>query len=1045
MTSEAFFKRGSDYYSEQRSSIRDFEMVASDLMVISAVTKGSSNYVQSISVMRDEMGQVKLKGRCSCPVGRECKHVVSSALTFMVEHNFLSLKSKPKVSEGEAWLEALEATLTSPSERKSILVYRLSPTTEAGKMQLVFYRARLLKKGGYGKQNRIEYHQLMSSYNSRDFLSETDREILDLFGALESRVNRVAYIEGELGGLLLQKMVATGNAYWHGNRNTALSFGERLKSSIKWQEGGRESKLELELPKYVEVLATQPPFYVDIKKHTVGRLELEGMDEKHLPLILKAPAIKNTEIQDFTLAALTMLPTLPLPSQMECEVVDEAPVARLHLFSALHGEQKAHMIELTFGYGNDLVYGAEVGAISLRKEDETIIKVMRDLAFENGAKQRLEAYGFSELIENTRALFMPLTNGLDLWRTFVSTGIAELESLGFEIEIDSTFMMKFSEVQSVDILVDEKQGWFDLNMHVEVEGQVVNLLEIVSELVSNVAINSEIPETLTFQLQENHFVTIPAEQFQPIVKTVLALYKGERVSRLEVQPYEVHTLPQKAKKVHYKGKATVSVNKLQEALKNFEGIKEVPVSQGLQATLRDYQQEGVNWLGFLESYGFGGILADDMGLGKTIQTLAFLQQHKEQGALQNPVLIVAPTSLLSNWKNEAKKFTPDLRIKIHHGLKRKKEIASMSDCDILITTYALLSRDIILLEQMQFDFFILDEAQNIKNHKSKAHAAAKKVKAKNAIALSGTPMENHLGELWAIFDVVMPNFLDDYKNFKTFYQTPIEKEHDLTRSAMLRERIAPFVLRRTKEKVAKELPAKTIMTRSITFEKDQAKLYEGIRISMEKRVRDVIKEKGLGKSHITILDALLKLRQVCCDPRLVPLEEAKSVQNSAKLEMLLELVEELLEEGRRILIFSQFTTMLSIIEEALLTRDVPLSKLTGSTTNREKVIEKFTSGEAHVFLISLKAGGVGLNLTQADTVIHYDPWWNPAAEDQATDRAYRIGQDKPVFVYKLIIEDSVEEKILALQAQKKDRANALYGDETESTSMDAASLLELFS
>lgn len=307
-------------------------------------------------------------------------------------------------------------------------------------------------------------------------------------------------------------------------------------------------------------------------------------------------------------------------------------------------------------------------------------------------------------------------------------------------------------------------------------------------------------------------------------------------------------------------------------------------------------------------------------------------------------------------------------------------------------------------------------------------------------------MENHLGELWAIFDVVMPNFLGDYKTFKTFYQTPIEQEHSQERQESLREKVAPFMLRRTKEKVATELPPKTIMTRSVTFEGDQAKLYEGIRISMEKKVREVIAEKGLGRSHITILDALLKLRQACCDPRLVPLAEAQKVKHSAKLEMLLELVEELLEEGRRILIFSQFTSMLSIIEEQLMQRDVPLTKLTGSTQNREKVIDKFTSGEAHVFLISLKAGGVGLNLTQADTVIHYDPWWNPAAEDQATDRAYRIGQDKPVFVYKLIIEDSVEEKILALQEQKKQLSNSLFNEKEEGVSvLDAESLLELFS
>jgi SNF2 family DNA or RNA helicase len=627
-------------------------------------------------------------------------------------------------------------------------------------------------------------------------------------------------------------------------------------------------------------------------------------------------------------------------------------------------------------------------------------------------------------------------NSIDIWREFIQNLLPVLEEKGYQIEVDKSFLFRFEKGGDITLNVEQNKSWFDVEMAVDFREGKLNILSLVSSLLEQNVDIENLPDTISFEGEENHFITLDAEQFRPILRTLVALYKGERVEQLHINPYEVHLLPKTGTFVKTSGSGKKAIKRLKKELESFDGIETLEQSSGLKATLRGYQQEGLNWLGFLERFGFGGILADDMGLGKTLQSLAFLQRLKEQKKLTLQVLIVAPKSLLGNWKNEVKKFTPDLTIEVHHGLKRDKKIHLDFKSDIVITTYALLSRDLALFEQMEFSYFILDEAQNVKNQKSKVHSAAKKINARNSVALTGTPMENHLGELWAIFDVVMPNFLGDYKTFKQFYQTPIEQEHSQERQQSLREKVAPFMLRRTKEKVATELPPKTIMTRSVVFEGEQAKLYEGIRVSMEKKVREVIAEKGLGRSHITILDALLKLRQVCCDPRLVPLAEAQKVKQSAKLEMLLELVEELLEEGRRILIFSQFTSMLAIIEEALMQRDVPLAKLTGSTQYREKVIERFTS---------LKAGGVGLNLTQADTVIHYDPWWNPAAEDQATDRAYRIGQDKPVFVYKLIIEDSVEEKILMLQEQKKKLSNSLFSEEEEGVAaLDAESLLELF-
>lgn len=1041
IATQSAFNAGMDYYRQSRSTIKSFETIAEGHMVVTAFTKGSANYIQSISVNVEGNG-VSLSGRCSCDTANNCKHVVSAALTFMNQNTAAPSRTRVQKSEADLWLERLEKSLEPEPVKKSILIYRISPSESKGKLQLVFYRARLLKEGGYGKQKRIEFHQLRASFRQRDFLTDNDREILELFGALESKVERNAHIEGELGALLLERMVKSGNCYWHGNRNRALTWGEPLSTSLLYKEEKRDQfRLTFDLGKQYEVLVTTPSSYVDTKNHVVGRLKAEDIGEKLLPLLLQAPLLNRDELEYFAINAIEMLPSLPLSDALEIKALSVAPTAKITL-SASSGR---HRLSLRFVYGDHELNGCTLQKNKIVKEGEAYLKIIRDPAYEKRVEAQLEKAGF---LADEECTFLPETGvktAIEIWREFIQEHLPLLEENGYVVEVDKSFLFRFEKGGDITLNVEEKQGWFDVGMEVDFREGKLDVLSLVSAFFEQHIDIENLPDTIALEVEENHFVTLDAEQFRPILKTLVALYKGERVEQLHISPYEVHLLPNTGHSVKIGGRGEKAITKLKKELESFDGIEKVAHSSGLKATLRGYQQEGLNWFGFLERFGFGGILADDMGLGKTLQTLAFLQRLKEQSKLTQPVLIVAPTSLLGNWKNEAKKFTPDLSLEVHHGLKRNKKIHLGFESDIVITTYALLSRDLALFEQMTFSYFILDEAQNIKNPKSKVHSAAKKINASNAVALTGTPMENHLGELWAIFDVVMPGFLSDYTTFKQFYQTPIEQEHSGERQESLREKLAPFMLRRTKEKVATELPPKTIMTRSVVFEGDQAKLYEGIRISMEKKVREVIAEKGLGRSHITILDALLKLRQVCCDPRLVPLAEAQKVKHSAKLEMLLELVEELLEEGRRILIFSQFTSMLSIIEEALTQRNIPLSKLTGITQNRDKVIERFTSGEAHVFLISLKAGGVGLNLTQADTVIHYDPWWNPATEDQATDRAYRIGQEKPVFVYKLIIEESVEEKILTLQEQKKQLSNSLFSEEEEGVAaLDAESLLELF-
>jgi len=475
-------------------------------------------------------------------------------------------------------------------------------------------------------------------------------------------------------------------------------------------------------------------------------------------------------------------------------------------------------------------------------------------------------------------------------------------------------------------------------------------------------------------------------------------------------------------------------------------VRKVETPASLQATLRDYQSEGLAWMQFLREYNLAGILADDMGLGKTVQTLAHILVEKEAGRLTHPALVIAPTSLMGNWQDEAAHFAPGLRVLLLQGKDRIQQFEQIKDADLVLTTYALLPRDEEKLREHEFHLVILDESHYIKNTRSKAAQSAGLLKAKHRLCLSGTPLENHLGELWSQFHFLLPGLLGDEKNFNSQFRHPIERQDDPLRRALLNRRIKPFLLRRTKDNVAKELPPKTEMVRKVELSGAQRDLYETVRLAMDQKVREEIDRKGVARSQIVILEALLKLRQVCCDPRLVKsLSSKKQTVGSAKLTDLMQMVEDLLEEKRKILVFSQFTSMLELIEQELEARDIPYALLTGETKDRSAQVAAFQQGAVPIFLISLKAGGVGLNLTAADTVIHYDPWWNPAAENQATDRAWRIGQEKPVFVYKLIAKGTLEEKIQILQQKKSDLAQSILAEgESQKMALTQEDLQQIF-
>jgi superfamily II DNA or RNA helicase len=453
---------------------------------------------------------------------------------------------------------------------------------------------------------------------------------------------------------------------------------------------------------------------------------------------------------------------------------------------------------------------------------------------------------------------------------------------------------------------------------------------------------------------------------------------------------------------------------------------EAPPLGNLAEVLRPYQEHGVGWLHFLRQNRFGGILADEMGLGKTLQTLAYLWTVKNSAeplkggtTCARPSLIVCPTSLVFNWANEAARFTPELKVVRLHGPKRQELFAEIPNADLVITSYGLIRRDAELYCGIEFDTVVLDEAQHIKNRQTQNAQAVKAIRSQHRLVLTGTPLENSVLDLWSIFDFLMPGYLGSSKDFKERYEIPIAREKSVEAQARLARRIRPFLLRRLKTEVAKDLPAKIEQVSYCELTPAQQSIYEQILDAGRKEITSAVEANGLQKSRMLILNALLRLRQICCDLRLLKLENVDPANASGKTDLFRELLEEVVDGGHRVLVFSQFVSMLTLLKEHLASEQIEYCYLDGSTTDRAGVVEKFQKTSIPVFLISLKAGGVGLNLTGADTVIHFDPWWNPAVEDQATDRAHRIGQSKVVTSYKLITRGTVEEKILNLQERKR--------------------------
>jgi superfamily II DNA or RNA helicase len=699
-------------------------------------------------------------------------------------------------------------------------------------------------------------------------------------------------------------------------------------------------------------------------------------------------------------------------------------------------------------------------------EGATRVVLERDRSAEMALAAGLKHRGFTPLHEilpahelndknrHSVVLQHPTTRASD-WLEFLdSPDCTALRADGWIVESDPNLGITIHDIRDFFPSIVSGKGkdidWFRFDVTGEFEGKTISLIPQIARAIREdwhlrYPDPDLIPESLLLPCDKpaDGHIRFPARRFLEMLEKVRHLFHGDSAKDGNVRLDRISAATVADALAIDSSETTRSLAALGRNLRNIQGLPASDPPASIRAELRHYQLDGFRWLQFLADHGLHGILADDMGLGKTLQTLAHLAAQAAKTA-GRPSLVIAPTSVVPNWAAEAEKFVPDLKVLVLHGGDRADRFDRIPAADLVLTSYPLLVRDLDQLHRHHWHTLVLDEAQAIKNPRAQTAISACGLKASHRVCLSGTPMENHLGELWSLMRFLMPGFLSDEKTFNTRIRKPIERDRSKSAQLALNRRVSPLILRRTKDQVATELPAKTTLIHNIDLPEKQADLYESVRAAMDERVRNAIADKGLAKSHIIVLDALLKLRQICCHPGLLKSEAAQNVSESAKLDYLTgELLPTLLEEGRRILLFSQFTSVLELISGHLDRAKTRYLKLTGQTKERAGMVGQFQTGGIPVFLISLKAGGTGLNLTAADTIIHYDPWWNPAAENQATDRAHRIGQTRPVFVHKLICRGTIEDRILALQKHKAALVEALLSEETTKLRIDEETLSQL--
>ncbi len=682
----------------------------------------------------------------------------------------------------------------------------------------------------------------------------------------------------------------------------------------------------------------------------------------------------------------------------------------------------------------EAIYGEDKYNLIDRYKSDIKVSELRDSEMERTTLEQIKPY--FPYFDTEKECFISLDDSDSIYN-ILQNGVPLLMRLGQVLTTD-----RFSRLS-----IRKK---IPVNVGVSVGSDIMNLeiqsTELSQEELLDV-LNSYRKKLKYHRLKNGEFVDLDGDNLQELVDLMEALHitpkefvKGKMKQPLYRALYLDKMLEQ-CQDVYSERDF-----KFKQLIKNFKTVEdaEYEVPKSLQKILRKYQKYGYRWLRTLENCHFGGILADDMGLGKTLQVITLILSHKNEATTNLPALIVTPASLVYNWKEEFARFAPTLEVSMIVGnqIERSELIENYQKADVLVTSYDLLKRDIDQYEDKSFSLEIIDEAQYIKNHTTAASKSVKLISATTRFALTGTPIENRLSELWSIFDYLMPGFLYSYENFRKEIETPIAKNNDEAVTLQLKRMVSPFILRRLKADVLKDLPDKLEENYYAVMDSEQQKLYDGQVVKMKQTLQKT-SEENFKKTKLQVLAELTKIRQICCDPSLL---FDNYLGQSAKRAVCIQLIENAIEGEHKVLLFSQFTSMLALLEKDLKAAGINYYKITGETNKQKRIdlVQQFNADDTPVFLISLKAGGTGLNLAGADIVIHYDPWWNVAAQNQATDRAHRIGQTKTVSVYKLIVKNSIEEKILKMQEDKKNLADAiLNGESSNIMDMTKDDLLQL--
>ena len=957
--------------------------------------------------------------RCTCRNPR-CAHLAAAAWAALDRYPQL------RKAEQKSFLPALTTTSQAPELRR--VVFDLTP----GEPPHACFVSLSLVGERSGKVEATTPRRVMSDPAAGQAARAVGRK---LGGGEATRTGVPAAAVGDV----LAALLGSGQARW-------AATGKQL---VPGEARSFDADAPPELPaKSAMLLGTGGPWYVDALSGAVGLVHLRR--PKPRPPILHrrqraaATGAVKAAASDQVIVERPVSPVLKL-TKLECP--DD--FGRLQVVNAL---------VLEFDYGGVIVEGHDERQFVRAEGPGGSTFVRRNLTGETAAFETLREDGFVQMrvsdgksAKGRRVLVFRGPQAAEAWHRFVALRVPALQSLGWQSRIESDFGPRLARVVGdCDVRIsDAEPGTFSLELGIEIDGVRQPLLPILSRIVERGGMDAAqvVDGELITSLDDGRVLKLPAERIRPLLAIigdlieaadrltgdVLMLPQGEAATVLELEDL----LPTRWENA-------AAIEAYATRFRGEPDIIPVELPAAFTAILRPYQQHGVDWLQHLASHQLNGFLADEMGLGKTAQTIAHLTIEHAAGRLDDPALIVVPTSLIANWTAELAKFAPHLRVVVLHGLDRHERRNRLQDTDVVITTYTVLARDIEQMRELRWHVAVLDEAQAIKSPDAKATRAVCQLDTRHRLCLSGTPIENNLEELWSQFAFLMPGLLGERRNFTKRFRTPIEKRGDEVRRVHLVRRIGPFILRRTKAEVATELPPKHTILRRITLDPAQRELYETIRGTLHDKVRAQVAERSLAASRIIVLDALLKLRQACCDPRLVKLPSAQQVEVSSKLDDLLDMLSEIIPEGRRVLLFSQFTSMLDLIKPRLDAAGIPFVELRGNTRDRAEPVRAFQAGEVPLFLISLKAGGRGLNLTAADTVIHYDPWWNPAVEDQASDRAHRIGQTGSVFVYKLIAADTVEERIVELQQRKAELAGIAFGESGELAGLELDDIDYLF-